>query len=231
LQIIGQVMLTLRLQNHAIQHKFFVVRNLHHSGVLGMDVLQPCNAVIDLGDKSLRLFDNLVTVPLITAQDHNNVLTVIRTVRIPAHSEAILPVCLQQRTRFRYNSPALVQAWPGLKQRGLGVAPGLVQPSNRQTLCRIINVRPTNQLLRRGTKLAYLSEIDVSDPFNRAALNGAQNQAEAHSSATGEHPSVTNIAFSDKLDAVTATGLKLQQAQSAFRTRPVRGTRRPTLQI
>jgi hypothetical protein len=60
-----------------------------------MDVLQPCKAVIDLGDKSLRLFDNLVTVPLITAQDHDNVLTVIRTVRIPAHSEAILPVCLQ----------------------------------------------------------------------------------------------------------------------------------------
>jgi hypothetical protein len=109
LQIIGQVMLTLRLQNHAIQQNFFVVRNLHHSGVLGMDVLQPCNAVIDLGDKSLRLFDNLVTVPLITAQDHNNVLSVIRTVRIPAHSEAILPVCLQQRTSFRFNSPALVQ--------------------------------------------------------------------------------------------------------------------------
>jgi hypothetical protein len=106
-----------------------------------------------------------------------------------------------------------VQAWPGLKQRGLGVAPILVQPLNRQTFCRIINVRPTNQLLRRGTKLAYLSEIDASDPFNRAALNGAQNQAEAHSSATGEHPSVTTIAFSDKLDAVTATGLNLQQAR------------------
>jgi hypothetical protein len=213
LQIIGQVKLTLRLQNHAIQQKFFVVRNLHHSGVLGMDVLQPCKAVIDLGDKSLRLFDNLVTVPLITAQDHNNVLTVIRTVRIAAHSEAILPVCLQRRTRFSYNSPAIVQAWPGLKQRGLSVAPSLVQPSNRQTLCRIINVRPTNQLLRRGTKLAYLSEIDVSDPFNRAALNGAQNQMVANSSAMGEHPSVTNIAFSDKFDAVTATGLKLYQAQ------------------
>jgi hypothetical protein len=175
--------------------------------------LQPCKAVIDIGDKSLRLFDNLVTVPLITAQDHNNVLTVIRTVRIPAHSEAILPVCLQRRTRFSYNSPAIVQAWPGLKQRGLGVAPSLVQPSNRQTLCRIINVRPSNQLLRRGTKLAYLSEIDVSDPFNRGALNRAQNQAEVTAAVTHEHPSVTNIAFSDKLDAVTATGLKLQQAQ------------------
>jgi hypothetical protein len=202
-----------RLQNHAIQQKFFVVRNLHHSGVLGMDMLQACNAVIDLGDKSLRLFDNLVTVPLITAQDNDNVLSVIRTVRIPAHSEAILPVRLPLRASFVFNTPALVQAWPGLKQRGLGVAPILVQPPNRQTLCRIINVRPTKQLLRRGTKLAYLSEIDVSDPFNRAALNGVQNQAPAHSSATSEHPSVTTIAFSDKLDAVTATGLNLQQAR------------------
>jgi hypothetical protein len=40
----------------------FVVRNLHHSGVLGMDMLQACKAVIDLGDKSLRLFYNMVVV-------------------------------------------------------------------------------------------------------------------------------------------------------------------------
>jgi hypothetical protein len=213
LQIIGEVTLAMRLQNHAIQQKFFVVRNLHHSGVLGMDMLQACNAVIDLGDKSLRLFDNLVTVPLITAQDNNNVSSVIWTVRIPAHYEDILPVCLPQRASFMFNTPALVQAWPGLKQRGLGVAPILVQPPNSQTFCRIINVRPTNQLLRRGTKLAYLSEIDVSDPFNQAALNGIQNQAPAHSLATDEHPSVTTIAFSVKLDAVTATGLNLQQAR------------------
>jgi hypothetical protein len=144
LQIIGEVTLAVRLQNHAIQQKFFVVRNLHHSGVLGMDMLQACNAVIDLGDKSLRLFDNLVTVPLITAQDNDNVLSVIRTVRIPAHSEAILPVRLPLKASFVFNTPAIVQAWPGLKQRGLGVAPILVQPPNRQTLCRIINVRPTN---------------------------------------------------------------------------------------
>jgi hypothetical protein len=163
--------------------------------------------------RPILYFDNLVTVQLITAQDNDNVLSVIRTVRIPAHSEAILPLRLPLIASFAFNTPALVQAWPGLKQRGLGVAPILVQPSNRQTLCRIINVRPTNQLLRRGTKLAYLSEIDVSDPFNRAALNGVQNQAPAHSSAIGEHPSVTTIAFSDKLDAVTATGLKLIQAR------------------
>jgi hypothetical protein len=124
-----------------------------------------------------------------------------------------LPVRLPLRASFVFNTPALVQAWRGLKQRDLGIAPTIVQPSNSQTLCRIINVRPTKQLLRRGTKLAYLSGIDVSDPFNRAALNGVQNQALAHSSATGEQPSVTTIAFSDKLDAVTATGLNLQQAR------------------
>jgi hypothetical protein len=105
-----------------------------------------------------------------------------------------------------------VQAWPGLKQRGLGVAPILVQPQIGKPLPHY-KCATYKQLLRRGTKLAYLSEIDVSDPFNRAALNGVQNQAEAHSSATGEHPSVTTIAFSDKLDAVTATGLNLQQAR------------------
>jgi hypothetical protein len=134
-------------------------------------------------------------------------------VRIPAHSEAILPVNLPLKATMCLNTPAIVEAWPGLKQRGLGIARILVQPQNRQTLCRIINVRPTQQLLRRGTKLAYLSEIDVSDPFNQAALNGVQSQVPLHLSVIGEQPSVTTIAFQDKLDAVTATGLNLQQAR------------------
>jgi hypothetical protein len=51
LHIIGEVMLDIRLQQHFIPQKLLVTRNLHHSGVIGMDLLQACSAVINLSEQ------------------------------------------------------------------------------------------------------------------------------------------------------------------------------------
>jgi putative protein kinase ArgK-like GTPase of G3E family len=61
-----------------------------------------------------------------------------------------------------------------------------VQPQNTRTICRILNVKSTPQTLRRGTRIAYLSPIDASDPFNVAALRGDQIRNASHLSAIGE---------------------------------------------
>jgi hypothetical protein len=46
LQILGEVTIAVRLQNHAIQQKFFFVRILHHSSVIGMDMLKPVKPLL-----------------------------------------------------------------------------------------------------------------------------------------------------------------------------------------
>jgi hypothetical protein len=69
LQVIGEVMLDIRLCDYVIPQQFLVIRNLHHNGVLGMDMLQACNANINLQDKTLHLFDNLIVTPLTTNRD------------------------------------------------------------------------------------------------------------------------------------------------------------------
>jgi hypothetical protein len=92
--LFDEVMLDIRLQYHPIPQKFLVIRNLHHSSVIGMDFLQACKAVINLSEQTLRLFDNSFVAPLITAKDHANTLCLIHKVRIPGHREAVLQVTL-----------------------------------------------------------------------------------------------------------------------------------------
>jgi hypothetical protein len=169
LHIIGGVVLDIRLQHHLILQKFLVIRNLHHSGVIGTDLLQAWRAVINLSEQTLHLFDNSIVTPLITVKDHANALCLMQKVRIPGHTEAVLHVTLSQHAPYRGHDLAVTEAWPGITNRDIGIARALVQPQNARTSCRIINVKSTPQILRRGTRIAYLSPIDASDPFNAAA--------------------------------------------------------------
>jgi hypothetical protein len=169
-------MLDNRPCDYVIPQQFLVIRNLHHNGVLKMDMLQACKAKIDLRENTLHLFDDLIIAPLTTNRENASALYLMQCVRIPARSEAILLVTLFRQTTYDFRSPATTEAWPTLQQRFIGVAKALVQPQTRRTLCRIINVKDTPQVLRRGTKIACLSTIDMPDPFNVAALNGTQNR-------------------------------------------------------
>lgn len=86
------------------------------------------------------------------------------------------PVALSRHASYSGDAPAIAQALPGIKSRGIGVASVLVQPQNVHTLCRLTNVKPTPQTLYRGTRIAYLFPIDASDPFNESALRGDQTK-------------------------------------------------------
>jgi hypothetical protein len=219
LHIIGEVMLDIRLQYHLIPQKFLVIRNLHHSGVIGMDFLQACKAVINLSEQTLHLFDNSIVAPLITAKDHANALCLMQKVRIPGHTEAVLQVTLARHAPYRGHDPAITEAWPGIINRGIGIARALVQPQNTCTLCRIINVKSTPQILRRGTRIAYLSPIDASDPFNVAALRGDQNCKASYLSAVGEQrdSSKTATTQEDKIKAINEVGLQLDAAKKRLK--------------
>jgi hypothetical protein len=212
-------MLDIRLQYHLIPQKFLVIRNLHHSGVIGMDFLQACKAVINLSEQTVHLFDNSIVAPLITARDHANALCLMQTVRIPGHTEAVLPITLARHAPYRGHNPAITEAWPGITNRGIGIARALVQPQNTRTMCRILNGKSTPQILRRGTRIAYLSPIDASDPFNVAALRGDQNRKASDLSAVGEQQDSIKTATTqeDEIKAINEVGLQLDAARKRLK--------------
>ena len=56
LKVLGTIELDIRINNYMIPQTFYVIRNLHHSCILGIDMLQRCHAVIDVHNRLLRLF-------------------------------------------------------------------------------------------------------------------------------------------------------------------------------
>jgi hypothetical protein len=90
-----------------------------------------------------------------------------------------------------------------------------VQPQNTRTICRILNVKPTPQTLCHGTRIAYLSPIDASDPFNVAALRGDQirNAAQLATTDAQLDSSKATITQEDKIKAINEVGLQLDAAK------------------
>lgn len=157
--------------------------------------------------------------PLITAKDYANAFCIIQRVRIPGHTEAVLPVTLSRHAPDKGDEPAITEAWPGMQHRGTDLAKALVQPQNVRTLCRITNVKSTPQISRRGTRIAYLSPIDVSGPFNVSALRGDQNRNASYLSAMGKHPDLNKpvTSYEDKIKAVKEALLQVDSARERLK--------------
>ena len=220
LSVIGHADLDIRIHGYVIPQVFTVVRNLQHHCILGIDMLKSSKAVINIAEKALHLFDDLIVTPLISEQDENFVLRITRSVRVPPHNEAFLPVTLKYNTKYDFRTPAFTEAYPGLLHRGIGVAHGIVQPKTHQTVCQIINATSNTQFIRKGTPLAYLSPIDLSDPFNRDAFAGKQRERADFINNIAHHdPSLKSCdrldatPLADKLTAISDTGLDITQAQ------------------
>jgi hypothetical protein len=86
-------------------------------------------------------------------------------------------------------------------------------------MCRILNVKSTPQILRRGTRIGYLSPIDASDPFNVAALRGDQIRKASYLSALGEQQDSRKTATTqeDKIKAISEVGLQLNAAKKRLK--------------
>ncbi len=177
------------------------------------------DGIINVRDRTLHLFNDLIITPLISHEDAGNALRLTNQTRIPAYAEAIIAVKLPRYTTYDFKTPAITEIWPGLQQRGIGVAKILVQPKSAHTICRIINTQPNEQILPKGMTVAFLATIDDKDPFNKAALQHQQGRAPSLISAMTEqiHSTVTSssqISLEETLKAINATGLKLDQAKA-----------------
>ena len=169
LLVVGTANLKLCIDGLVIFHDFHVVRDLSHKVILGMTFLQECSADISLQHTHLSLFDGLVVTPLITELDELNALKLINSVKIPAYTEAVLPVSFNAKQKPGLSCTEPIQSW---RSKLIGVARCLVNPVGSTTVCRLINLSNRPRYLRRGAVLAYLSPVDANDPHNARVLHG-----------------------------------------------------------
>jgi hypothetical protein len=141
---------------------------LSHKLILGQDFLQSSNAVINCGDRSITLFEGLVSAALTRYRDRESVLRLTQDVIFPAATETIVKLFVPSYARRKIG---LVETFPQLKNKFLVVANAVVHPKGSYTIGRILNTGLTPRRLRAKTPIARISLIDTSDPFNAAMLS------------------------------------------------------------
>ena len=165
---LGVVDVDLSIQGLVVPFTFHVLKSLSHQVILGHDFLRSSGAVIDCANRCISLFEGLVNASLTNQRDRDATLQLAQNVVIPAATEAIVRVCVPSRFQ---NRTSLVETYEPIKNKFLLVAGALVHPTDRFTICRVLNAGLTPRKLRIHTPIAKISNIDLEDPYNRAMLS------------------------------------------------------------
>jgi hypothetical protein len=165
---LGTVDIEFSIQGLVIPFTVHVLKSLSHKLILGQDFLQSSNAVINCGDRSITLFEGLVSAALTRYRDRESVLRLTQDVIFPAATETIVKLFVPSYARRKIG---LVETFPQLKNKFLVVANAVVHPKGSYTIGRILNTGLTPRRLRAKTPIARISLIDTSDPFNAAMLS------------------------------------------------------------
>ena len=165
---LGVVDLTVSIQGLAFPYQFTVLKDLAFNIILGLDILNDCQANIDFSRQTLTMFDGLVSAALSEKRDRSSTVVLQRDVVIPPHSEALVPVLVNQK----FNSIAsLIETLPQLHSRFLAVAAAIVKPVNCFTTCRMINLGVTPRRIRKFTPIAHIQCLDMNDAFKRQTFS------------------------------------------------------------
>jgi hypothetical protein len=136
---------------------FSVVENLGFEAILGLDFLRDARAVIDLPNNMHSLYDGLIAVPLIRADDDITVYT-IDHITIPLKSEASFNASTQ--TRLRPES-YMVEVSPFARCPQLLVARTVFNARRRIFCCNVLNPTERAIELPQRTPVARVAPIDI----------------------------------------------------------------------
>jgi len=176
---IGTVDIEIFIQGLVIPFTFYVLKDLTHSCIFGMDLLTSTGANINLAQQCISFYDGLVVTTLINKFDRSALVRLSKSLVIPAKTEAIVPVKLHPKHRAK---TSLMEIWPPIKNQMIAVAAAVVKPQTNETCCRVINLGITPRRLRAGTPIAVISALDLNDQHNQAVLNGSHTTEKCEAS-------------------------------------------------
>ena len=130
-----------------------MIDNLSQDVILGVSFMQQTGALLDYKRKRIIFYDGAVNVPLRTTTNPTQAVRTVQTTRIPAFSEAIIPVKLPS---VGEQGLGITGTLPQTSARGISVAGALVDRANEFSACRILN--PTSKVVcwPTGHAFAYI---------------------------------------------------------------------------
>ena len=159
-RILGKVLLKFTIEKIEIETFFYIIPQLSHEIILGLPFMNDTFCEHNVVNCTLKLFNGLVTTTVYKNTDTLGLALVSKYCRIPANTEAIIPV------RFDTLLPDTAVMLEPLedqaskrKIKGLLVARVLVLTRGPKK-CRVMNLGDTDIRLSRNTVIASISRVD-----------------------------------------------------------------------
>jgi len=176
LNVMGSAILTITLGNCDVRHVFYVVKNLNHSVLFGIDFLQKTHCYIDFNSDSVSFCDGRVLLPLQTFQENSIVLRATKFISIPAKSQAFVLVKMAKRALSNFWTAAIVEPHVESTLNNVSVARMFInKPQTERIFCRMFNCDTQPRNILRYISVAVITPLsDESDSYymGQARANG-----------------------------------------------------------
>lgn len=156
----GEVNLDISFGTVTLASKFYVIKDLHHSVILGIDFMEKHKVSLDIASKKFIIHDFLKVCSLST---NTGYARTVRSTKILPQAEVNIPVKI---SRVRTGSNVLLEPLVSLTHKHILGAKCLVHVENGKAALRVVN--PTNKIvyLKSNKILATVSEVEKKSVFS-----------------------------------------------------------------
>ena len=215
LDVVGVVDLDVCVDGLLMPVTFYVIENLSQNCIVGTPFLEETKATINFKTKTLTLYEDVLTIPLIARSETDTTVKTVKKTRIPPFSEVILPAKMQCQDRHVIG---ITEALPPAINRNIRVANVLQDSSKGLMMCRLLN--PTRRwiYLPIGFPFAYLSEVDLGtvgvQTVNMNELNDTDDDDDVvknnNNNTDGVNASETDLpCHEERLKYLTSLGVRI----------------------
>ena len=191
--VTGKVSLDIFVGKVGLKFHFYVIKDLHHSIILGLDFMETHNIVLDIKSKQMLIYGPEVYVcQLHTCTAYARTC---KPVVLKANSEVDIQVKI---ARVGNEKQILLEPLPDLVKRNVMGARCLVKVKNGKAVLRLANPTDKNIFWKNNTILATVSEIDEEHVFclDDENTHRTENQCKM-STQNNEHDDNLNFNLND----------------------------------
>ena len=179
--VFGQVELTLNISGLKVDQKFFVIDQLHHPLILGLDFMETYQVNIDFHHKLMTIGNDAIIVALACDSKHGYARCIKSDV-IPPGKETVIPVKLSGGHK---NETVLLEPVEGLQNLSIARATCLVTTCKHRAIIRVMNptkcaVTLSPNMVVANVNLVETQEIHLMSDNNSATIYSCQPSANSN---------------------------------------------------
>ena len=197
-KVIGKVVLPIVIEEQNFSHPFYILDNMNHEVILGVDFLQEHKAMISFEANRL-VFQDSTYVPLVCKETARTTVRAVCNVSLPARTQTLLPVqCGNTSAPY-----GIIEPVPSLysDEQLLG-AKCVVQSIQGKTMYQVINPTDVDLEIRRNQVVGFWESLSSDTEIENFEVDGNETCGPAQTQnvlSPNSVPTADSVAPSDIL--------------------------------